>query len=161
VDFDQNIKIQYSFYFHHLWNKILVSSSVSSQKFWKNYFALNMIFTDKKSWNVKKQKKSKSMFYSVLFIKFRHRTNLGCTFFLKFVFKGSFYINLTNWCHPGSWISKLIFFVDSTSNSKKKSHTTFFSTTSPFWSRPFYTYYWFCPNPKFVTYLTHGHPLEN
>jgi hypothetical protein len=35
---------------------------------------------------------------------------------------GSFHANLTNWCHPGSKISKLIFFVDSASNSKKKSH---------------------------------------
>jgi hypothetical protein len=51
--------------------------------------------------------------------------------------RGSFHVNLTNWCHPGSRISKLIFFVDSTSNSKKKSHITFFSQTPPFWSRPF------------------------
>jgi hypothetical protein len=40
-------------------------------------------------------------------------------------------------CHPGSKISKLIFFVDSAFGSKKKSHITFFSKTSPFWSRPF------------------------
>jgi hypothetical protein len=52
---------------------------------------------------------------------------------------GSFYVNLTNWCHPRSRNSKLIFFVNSTSNSKKKSHITFFSKTSPFWFRPFWT----------------------
>jgi hypothetical protein len=33
-------------------------------------------------------------------------------------------------CHHGSGISKLIFFIDSTSNSKKNSHIT-----SPFWSK--------------------------
>jgi hypothetical protein len=31
--------------------------------------------------------------------------------------RGSFRVNLTNCCHPGSKISKLIFFVDSASNS--------------------------------------------
>jgi hypothetical protein len=53
---------------------------------------------------------------------------------------GSFHVKqakIKQKCHPGSRISKLIFFVDSASNSKKKSHITFFSKTSP--SRPFWT----------------------
>jgi hypothetical protein len=55
---------------------------------------------------------------------------------------GSFHVKqakIKQKCHPGSRISKLIFFVDSTFNSKKKSHITFFSKTSPFWSRLFWT----------------------
>jgi hypothetical protein len=55
---------------------------------------------------------------------------------------GSFHVKqakIKQKCHPGSRISKLIFFVDSAFNSKKKSHITFFSKTSPFWSRPFWT----------------------
>jgi hypothetical protein len=46
---------------------------------------------------------------------------------------------LTNWFHPGSRFSKLIFFVDSTFNSKKRPHITFFSKNVAFSSRPFWT----------------------
>jgi hypothetical protein len=49
-----------------------------------------------------------------------------CIFSKDFTFtKGPFHVNLTYRCHPGSRISKLIFFVDSTANSKKKSHKSF------------------------------------
>jgi hypothetical protein len=44
----------------------------------------------------------------------------------------SFHVNLTNRCHHRSDISKLVFFMDSTSNSKKKSHIIFFSKKSHF-----------------------------
>jgi hypothetical protein len=62
---------------------------------------------------------------------------------LEILTAGLFHVNLTNRCHPGSRISKLIFFVDSTSYSKKKTRITFFSKTSPFWSDHFELYYYF------------------
>jgi hypothetical protein len=62
----------------------------------------------------------------------------GCNFLHdqneQFCFNSeSFHVNLTNQWHHGSRLSKLEFFVDSTSNFQNKSHITFFSKTSIFW----------------------------
>jgi hypothetical protein len=62
--------------------------------------------------------------------------------FLKFLMLGHSIITqakIKQKSHHGSGISKFIFFVESTSNSKKKFHIKFYSKTSHFWSWPFWT----------------------
>jgi hypothetical protein len=89
---------------------------------------------------ISKFQNSKNGWPSALKILQSHRTkNVSnkCPHLLSI---GSFHVKqakIKQKCHPGSRISKLIFFVDSTFNSKEKSHITFFSTPKKFFPKFF------------------------